>query len=210
MADTLTGHANVAPIDVYREIPSTVTTAVTTGIALDINDAAATTSGYMRGIYIDYANTGAKTSSAEINPLAIDVAVSAAVPYAYIGSFYMSTSGNPTIGLVSALTIYMDNLGTGVTYSHMLDLQTGNPTASAATRETYIRFRNHGTGTPTSVLFLQANNNAAVATYFIEAGTNSETSPVAAASTTNDSTWTYKVKCRYGSTTFYLVGCATA
>lgn len=219
MARTLP--TNLSPIDGYDAVcdrplgyfewavPSTAT--ANDCVYIKVTDAStASATDYSRGLYIDYTASGAKTSSAEVNALGIDVAVSAATPYAYISSLYMSTSGNPTIGLISAMSVYLDNIGTGVSSVHMLDLQTGNPTASAAsTREAYIRCRNHGTGTPTGIFFLQANNNAKAATNFIEQDSVT-VGPVAAASTTNDSTWTYKVRCLYGSTTFYLVGCAAS
>ncbi len=180
---------------------------------LNITDATTNTSGYTRALYINTSVTGTKTSSGEHNSLGIDMAVSGDTPYAYIQSIYMSTSGNPTIGLASAISVYMDNMGTALSSQHILDLQTGNPTASAAsTREAYIRFRNHGTGTPTSILFLQANNNAKVATNFIETGSNSESGPVAVSTTsiTSGSNTSYRIRCLYGSTTFYLLGVAAS
>lgn len=214
--------AGVSPCDFYSstcdrplgywewDVPSTITSAINC-CHIKVADGAATTSGYMRGLYIDYTNDGAKTTSAEINPLGVDVTVSAAVPYAYIASLYMATSGNPTIGLISAVTIYLDDIGTGVSSVHMLDLQTGNPTASAAsTREAYMRIRNHGTGTPTSVMFLQANNNAKAATNFIEQDSVTVGPVAAAGTTTGDEAYTYKVRCLYGSTTFYLCGVASS
>jgi len=220
MARTLPTY--VSPIDVYSEntdprplgyfewsIPAAGDTA-SQAVYIKVTDAGNATSGYSRGLYIDYTNSGAKTSSAEINALGIDVTISASVPYAYISSIYMATSGNPTIGLISGLTLYLDNIGTAVSSVHMLDLQTGNPTASAAsTREAYIRCRNHGTGTPTCIFFLQANNNAKAATNFIEQDSVT-VGPVAAAATTTADAATYKVRCKIGSTTFYLYGVAAS
>ena len=181
-------------------------------VEIRVTDECTNASGYARGLYLSCTVSGTKTSSGEHNALGIDVTVTGDTPYAYIQSLYMATSGNPTIGLISAISIYMDNIGTGVSSFHMLDLQTGNPTASAAaTREAYMRCRNHGTGTPTCIMFLQANNNAKVATNFIESGSNNESGPVyPAQTTTGDETYTYKVRCLYGSTTFYLVGVASS
>jgi hypothetical protein len=140
---------------------------------ITVTDSQTNSSGYSRGLYISCTAGGAKTASGEHNSLGVDLTVTGATPYAYISSFYMTTSGNPTIGLASALSIYMDDMGTALASQHILDLQTGNPTASAAsTRETYARFRNHGTGTPTSMFFAQANNNAKAATYFLEQDAN--------------------------------------
>ena len=193
------------------DLPSGVTTAVDC-VKIVVADGGAETSGYGRGLYVSYTNDGAKTSSAEINAIGVDVTVSAAVPYAYIQSLYFATSGNPTIGLISAMSVYLDNIGTGVSSVHMLDLQTATPTASApSTREAYIRCRNHGTGTPTSIFFLQANNNAKAATNFIEQDSVT-VGPVAASTTaiTSGTNTTYRVQCKHGSTTFYLLGVAAA
>ncbi len=192
------------------DVPSSVTTALDGCVYIKVADGAATTSGYQKGLYINYTNDGAKTSTAEINALGIDVTVSAAVPYAYVQSVYFTTSGNPTVGLASALTIYVDNLGTATASMHILDLQTANPTASAATtREAYIRCRNHGTGTPTSIFFLQANNNASAATNFVEQDSVTVgpvfDSVTAISSGTNT---THRITCKHGTTTFYLLGVA--
>ena len=204
-------------IDLSPAVIDVVTVILTGSTALNarvikVTDECTNASGYTRGLYINCTVTGTKTSSGEHNALGIDVTITGDTPYAYIQSLYLATSGNPTIGLISAISIYMDNIGTGVSSFHMLDLQTGNPTASAAaTREAYMRCRNHGTGTPTCILFLQANNNAKVATNFIESGGNNESGPVyPAQTTTGDETYTYKVRCLYGSTTFYLVGVASS
>jgi len=173
-------------------------------MSLTVTDETTGSSGYARGLYIAATASGTKTGSGEHNSLGIDLTVTGDTPYAYIASLYFAQSGNPTIGLISAISVYMDNIGTGVTYEHILDLQTGNPTASAATREAFIRCRNHGTGTPTSILYLQANNNAKVATNFIEQEGAWGQGPVAAASDTSTATWTYKIRCLIGSTTFYI------
>jgi len=179
------------------------------GLQLTVTDNQTCASGYGGGMLISYTQAGTKTGSAEAHGMGIDMTVTGNVTYAYIQSLYYCQSGNPTVSLVCGISIYMDDIGTGVSSVHILDLQTGNPTASAAaTRETYIRFRNHGTGTPTSILYLQANNNAKVATNFIEAD-GVTVGPVAAAvNVGTDYTPTFKVRCLHGSTTFYLTGVA--
>lgn len=190
------------------DIPSTVTTALDGCVYIKVADGSATTSGYQRGLYINYTSDGAKTSSAEVNALGIDMTVSAALPYAYMQSLYFVTSGNPTIGLVSPMTIYVDDLGTACASFHMLDLQYGS-TNAATTRGTYFRIRNHADNTPTSVFYIQANNNASAATYFIDQD-NVTTGPVAAAVTASADAATFKVACRKGSTVFYLYGVAAS
>ena len=215
---------NLSPIDVYGDwsadrplgyfewaMPSGMTTA-SQAVYIKVTDASTIASGYNQGLHINYTQSGTKTGTGEMNCLSVDAAVSGDVPYAYLSSLYMSTSGNPTIGLISGLTFYLDNIGTGVSSVHMLDLQTGNPTASAAsTREAYLRIRNHGTGTPTSVMFLQANNNAKAATNFIEQDSVT-VGPVVVSTTaiTSGTNTTYRVQCLHGTTTFYLLGVAAS
>jgi len=178
-------------------------------VRIAVTDATTGASGYARGLYISTTASGTKTASGEHNALGIDVSVTGNTPYAYIQSLYLSTSGNPTIGLVSAISIYLDNVGTAVASVHLLDLQVATPTASApSTREAFIRCRNHGTGTPTSIFFLQANNNAKAATNFIEQDSVTVGPVAAAANVGTDYTPTYKVRCLIGSTTFYLTGVA--
>jgi len=155
-------------------------------ISITVTDSTTGSSGYARGLYINATASGTKTSSGEHNSLGVDLTVTGDTPYAYIQSLYVTTSGNPTIGLVSGISIYSDNIGTGVSSWHLLDLQTGNPTASAAsTREAYIRIRNHGTGTPTTIIYAQANNNAKAATYLFEQDA-STVGPAETGTLTND------------------------
>ena len=179
--------------------------------SFNLTDEQTNASGYTRALHVNVTNTGTKPTSGELNCFGIDAAVSGDMPYCYLATEYLSTSGNPTISLVSALSIYLDNMGTGISNIHMLDLQTGNPVASAAaTRDAYIRCRNHGTGTPTTIFYLQANNNAKAATNFIEQAAVTIGPVAAAGTTTGDEVYTHKVRCLYGATTFYLCGVASS
>jgi len=185
-------------------------TAARSRIEIDCTDTSTIATGYNRALYINYTASGAKTGSAEINCLGVDATVSANTPYAYLQSVYLATSGNPTVSLASALTVYIDDLGTACAQLHLLDLQYGS-TNAPTTRNAYMRIRNHSDNTPTSVLYLQANNNAQAATYFIEQDSVTVgpvvESVTAIASGTNT---THRVKCIKGSTVFYLLGVAAA
>jgi hypothetical protein len=149
-------------------ITSTLTGATAdNAVEITVTDSQTNSSGYARGLYISATAGGTKTGSGEHNSLAIDLTVSGATPYAYIGSLYMVTSGNPAITLASALTIYVDDLGTATQQLHMLDLQYGSTNAPTV-RNAYMRIRNHADNTPTAVMYLQANNGAKAATYLLE------------------------------------------
>jgi hypothetical protein len=178
--------------------------------SFNLTDQQINASGYTRAVYINVTQTGDKTGSGELNCLGIDASVAGNMTYCYLSSLYLVTTGNPTISLASAFSVYIDDLGTACAQLHMLDLQYGS-TNAPTTRNAYIRFRNHSDNTPTSVLFLQANNNAYVATNFIETGGNNEHGPVyPAQTTTGDEVYTYKVRCLYGADTFYLCGVASS
>jgi hypothetical protein len=173
---------------------------------LVVTDAQTNASGYARGLYISCTASGAKTSSGEHNSLGVDLSVSGNTPYAYIASFYMATSDNPTIGLASALSVYIDDLGTACAQLHMLDLQYGS-TNAPTTRNAYMRIRNHSDNTPTCVIYLQANNNALAATYFIEQEA-STIGPVEDNTGAVPANCTHVVECKHGADTFYLLGTA--
>uniref|UniRef100_A0A6M3J6L5 Uncharacterized protein n=1 Tax=viral metagenome TaxID=1070528 RepID=A0A6M3J6L5_9ZZZZ len=175
---------------------------------ITVTDTTTQSSGYSQGLAVAITSTGDKTGSAEIHGIAVDMTLTGAnAPYAYVMPLYLVTSGNPTIGLASALSIYIDDLGTACAQLHMLDLMYGS-TNAPTTRNAYIRCRNHSDNTPTAILYLQANNNAKAATNFIEQDSVTVGPVAAAVNTGTDYTPTYKVRCLIGSTTFYLTGVA--
>ncbi|KKN60922.1 hypothetical protein LCGC14_0527210 [marine sediment metagenome] len=153
-------------------------------VDITVTDNQTCSSGYSRGLYIAAMAAGTKTGSAEHNSLGIDLTITGDTPYAYIGSLYMVTSGNPTIGLASAISIYIDNLGTACAQLHMLDLGYGSTNAPTG-RNAYQRIRNHSDNTPDTVMFLQANNNAKAATYLLEQDANT-VGPLELGTLTND------------------------
>ena len=166
-------------------VTSTLTGATAdNAVEINVTDSQTNSSGYARGLYISATAGGTKTGSGEHNSLGIDLTVSGDTPYAYIGSLYMVTSDNPTISLASAMTIYIDDLGTATAHLHLLDLQYGS-TNAPTTRNAYQRFRNHSDNTPTTIMYLQANNNAKAATYLIEQEANTK-GPVQVGTLTND------------------------
>jgi len=196
-----------APIDV-----TTVSISGATALnarSLVVTDACTNAGGYARALYISATASGTKTASGEHNTLGIDLTVTGDTPYAYIQSVYLVTSGNPTIGLAAALSIYIDDLGTACAQLHMLDLMYGSTNAPTG-RNAYMRIRNHSDNTPTSVIYLQANNNAKAATNFIEEDSGTVGPVAVAVNVGTDYTPTFKIRCLHGSTTFYLTGVAEA
>lgn len=175
-----------------------------------VTDTQTNASGLARGLCVDYTQNGVKTGTAEVNALAVDLAVLKSVPYAYAQTIYIYGSSDPTVGLVAGLSLYIADCGDDIANNFCADLQFAL-TDLATVRTAHLRLRNHTAAVPTCNLFLQAGNNNKSATYFIDTGQNAESGPVyAAQTTTGTEVATYKIRCRYNATDFYLFGVASA
>lgn len=115
------------------------------GIKLDINDIGTPPSGANRGVHINYTQDGAKPG-AECDALAIDLTLKKATQYAYPLSLYMAASGNPALDFLSPISIYTDNLGTGVGALVGIDIGLCQNDA-VADRLCFMRMRKHGSQT---------------------------------------------------------------
>lgn len=112
------------------------------GPQLDIEDIATQSSGSSIGLYLNYDQNGAKTGSATVAVQAIDLALKKAVIYAYNQALYMAGSGNPAVDFASALSIYIDDIGTGLGGFCGIDIGLAL-TNAPADRHCFIRMRNH-------------------------------------------------------------------
>ena len=139
-------------------------------LLIDVDDATTLATGYGQGLYVCYRNTGIKTGNTEIHPIAADLIVTGDVPYAYIYTAYLGVTGNPAIGEAVALSIYMDDLGTGITGRVPVDVGKVS-TNGASGRDTFQRMREHGTVLGDSVFLLEGPNNVGTATYLIDMAT---------------------------------------
>lgn len=118
-------------------------------------------SGYNRGVFIDYNDDGVKSGTAEIDVLEADVLIQHNVPYCYNLSLYTSTSGNPTVGLMSAISIYMDDPGTACSNLTAIDIGLAGGTNSPSGRHAFMRMRNHSAGaTPDCAFQFEGTGNA--------------------------------------------------
>jgi len=129
---------------------ATFTTTITGGTAVNVfevkvTDSTTISEGYMRGIYVNYTNSGAKTGG-ECNPLAVDMTMSANSASCYAVSLYICQSDDPTISNdISAIYIYADSKGSA-TYSatyNCLDLNMDS-TAKATGGNNFMRIYGHG------------------------------------------------------------------
>jgi len=169
-----------------------------------------TAHGYGGGLYILQTVSGIKTGSGRSEALTIvqTVSGSGTSPYMYGAHIHWHNTGNPTIGHLAGLQIDMDNPGSACDAFTVLDLYRDGANVGSG-RDCYIRCATGGSATPTSIIMLEANHSASAGTNFIEQRAN-VTGPVAAAVDTSTATWTYKIRCKIGSTTFYLVGVSGA
>ncbi len=132
-----------------------------------IADTGTAASGGNYGLKIDYAQAGDKTGTAEVNGLGVDITSTQDVPYAYNIALYQVATGNPALGLASGLSIYFDELGTGVVNRSLVDL--GKVSTNNATgRDTFFRCREHGTVVGKAVMMLEGGNNLGCATYLVD------------------------------------------
>lgn len=128
---------------------------------LTVTDTTTQTSGISRGIAVDYTQSGTKTSTAEVNCITVDLLLSADVPYAYGFVFYAYDSGDPTIGLLAAVSIYIADCGTAVTHICAIDIGLAQGSNSPADRHCFIRMRAHSAGAKPDCVFQLEGANAA-------------------------------------------------
>lgn len=145
------------------------------GINIPITDTATPSSGYMRGLYLNYTQSGIKTGSAEVAPLSIALAVAANVPRGMCISLYTAAIANKTIDGLHAIDVYMDDPGTACNRYYALNL--GQAHTNAAAESGFIRMRNHGP-TPLNAVFQLEANNPATYLFRMGAGTPYHSSQV--------------------------------
>lgn len=128
---------------------------------LTVTDTQTQATGLSRGLVVDYTQSGTKTVNAEVNGIAIDMLLSADVPYAYGFVFYAYDSGDPTIGFLAAISIYIDDCGDSVAAICAIDVGLATGSNSPAGRHCFMRFRNHSAGAVPDTIFQIEGNNAA-------------------------------------------------
>lgn len=109
-----------------------------------------TAGAYCRGLAIGITAAGAKTGSGEVDGLGIDMTYTGNTVYGYNLSLYSAASGNPTLGFVSPISIYQDNLGNALGAYVGIDIGIALSNAPSD-RYSYMRFRDHSTAIPKSL-----------------------------------------------------------
>lgn len=128
---------------------------------LTVTDTTTQATGLSRGLVVDYTQSGTKTVNAEVNGIAIDMLLSADVPYAYGFVFYAYDSGDPTIGFLAAISIYIDDCGSAVGAICAIDVGLATGSNSPTGRHCFMRVRNHSAGAVPDAIFQIEGLNAA-------------------------------------------------
>jgi len=122
------------------------------GLVLNVVDPSTIASGYARAIYINYTNSGAKTGTAELNPLTIDVDSSADVPHIFPISIYIGALTGAEVNHAAGIYMYLDSTAGTLEQKHGIWLQM---VATGATYADFLSVHNMG-GTPRSIINSQS------------------------------------------------------
>ncbi len=174
----------------------------TNKVRLNFADSSTHSSGYNRGIYLNWTQTGTKTGSAEINAFAVDFSLRADCPYVYGMAVYASHIGNPTIDFFAGWSLYLDDIGSNVGGIVGLDLGFAASTSPSG-RHAFIRCRKHTANVPDTVLLLEGSGCAKYLLKFDQTGNLCVTDASAVAGNR-----THKIKCNLQGVEFYLNGYA--
>lgn len=151
--DSLTFSGGAVGFDITSTLPAG---AASNANEINVTDNTTGSSGYARGLWINATVAGTKTSSGEHNSFSVDQHVTGDTPYLYGMTYYSYDTGNPTIGLASAFSVYQDDLGTALGAYCMFDLGVALSNAPAD-RYSYFRCRTHSTAIPTSIFRFEAD-----------------------------------------------------
>jgi len=148
---------NAPGIDRLHTFAGIIDTAVTLtdaddGAKIVVTSTSAQSSGYTQVLQLTMNHSGDLTGG-EVHGEAIDMTISGNVPYLYCQTYYIATSGDPTLGYVSAVSVYLDNLGSACADLAILDLgQAQTDALTVGLRSCYIRVRRHGTQTLKTII----------------------------------------------------------
>jgi len=134
---------------------TTEATAGEQGFKMTVTDSVVQSAGYIQALLIDHNITGAKSSSAQVESISVDMDIGANVVYAYPIAVYVSKTSNPNISFLAGMQIYLEDMGSGTLGGIAgIDIQIGS--TNLGTRHTGIRLVSH-TGTARSgILFEKA------------------------------------------------------
>uniref|UniRef100_A0A6M3MBZ2 Uncharacterized protein n=1 Tax=viral metagenome TaxID=1070528 RepID=A0A6M3MBZ2_9ZZZZ len=145
--------------DVYRDYLAAG--AAENAMLIEVDDATTLATGYSQALQTTINATGDKTGDAEVHNVAADMAISGDTPYAYNYTAYVSTSGNPTIGQIAGVSVYLDDPGTACGNITAIDVGLAGGANSPAGRHCFMRMRNHSAGSiPDAAFQFEGTGNA--------------------------------------------------
>ena len=191
---------NAAVSPWYSATTATGSTALS-NCTISVTDQTTASSGYARGLYVAYTGSGAKTGTAELNPIACDMTVSANVAHAFNVSLYNAVSGSPTVDYFSGLYLYFDATGTA-TVNRKYGIQLEIDNTNASTESGFIYLYRHGTtNLVDSIIRLERSSGSPLGTasYLIKAPALSA-EPTESGDITSGKTCIGGIRCIFGST----------
>lgn len=174
---------------------------------LTVNDATTMTDGYSHAVHVTYNKTGTTAgtgcSVSQFNGVGVDYTITGGGGASgYYGLYcYLTESGTTTLSSSAVFGANLEVTEVGATdYIGCLWLNKYNTTAGNL--DTFILMSNQGSGATTAGFYFQGTKP----TYFLQFAS---ADGFLAADTSNlPAAATYKIKCRVGSTDFYLIGVA--
>ncbi|GAG20863.1 unnamed protein product, partial [marine sediment metagenome] len=140
--------------------------AAATVVGITITDSGAVSTGSGKGFHVDYTQSGAKTSTAQVRGIELDMNISADVPNAWGVNIATNWSSNPIVTNYSGIYYYATALGSASVTNHCgLDLNMDN--TNAASDAHFIRIYAHGSAQLNSVIWL-SNAGIGAATYLLD------------------------------------------
>lgn len=137
-----------------------------TGQVLTIVDNSVITSGALRGLFIDYTQSGAKTgASAEVDAIGISLNVAANVPYVYGLGIYSEPNKddeNPTMIFCAPIAVYAEDLGDAQCQYYVMVNLGKNSSNLGSVVDAFIRMKTHA-GTTRSGIYVDGKQ-----TYFLD------------------------------------------
>ncbi|MBA7618715.1 hypothetical protein ES703_26046 [subsurface metagenome] len=172
-------------------------TVALTGVNIPISDTATPSSGNMRGIHINYTQSGVKTGTAVINPLSIAVTISADVPYIFPFDITVEASADKVHTMIAPINVYLKDVGNNCQHAAVA-LFGREITNVGIASDSFLWMRNHGAVEATA--FLKSTGKA---TYLIDFGAQDMVVPLSDGSDSVNCSHKLRVRMPDGSTRYF-------
>jgi len=163
---------NVDACSVFADADVTLTTA-DNAMEILVTSTGAIAANYIQALQLTVNHsTGAITGGGELHVLALDTSMTGAIacPYWYAQTIYMSQTGNPVASAVAAISIYLENLGTGIGNLMGIEIGINQSGGDPSGRFCFFRCRSHNATYMPKYVFMFEGANAAERFAYFEAG----------------------------------------